>query len=362
MGAADGAAAHGGGVSAVVCNFQGEPYLAECLESVLAQPEVEEVIVVDDASTDGSVALVRARFPRVEVAVLGTNRGPCAARNEGLRRARNRWILFVDNDAVLRPGAVGLLLAVLRARPGCAAAQPRSLLHDDPGRVHYDAGAFHYAGLLSLRNFYVPLAAAAGEGVVPTDAMIAIAPLVDREALLAVGGWDEAFFYLAEDFDLSLRLRQAGHEIVAVEEAIVLHKGGTAGLSFRGGSYPRRRAYLHARNRWLLIGKNYAARTILAALPGILVYEAAWLLFALFQGHLGADLAGKAAFLRALPSLRRARREVQARRRAPDRALLVGGPLTLSPSLLAKPAARRAAAVLDAILRGWWVIGKRISG
>lgn len=348
-------------ISAVVCNFNGEEYLEECLDSLFAQEGIDEILFVDDASEDRSVALVREKYPDVEVVALPVNRGPGAARNEGMRRARHRWVLAVDNDAVLRPDVVEKLRAAVASRPACVAAQPRSVVHAEPDRVHYDAGDFHYVGLLSLRNFYAPLAEAVGEGVVPTSAMIGICPLVDRDVLLACGGYDEDFFYLAEDFDMALRLRQAGHEIVAVEDAIVLHKGGTTGLSFRGGGYPRRRAYLHSRNRWLLITKNYAWRTILVALPGILVYEIVWFLFSILQGHLGAHLRGKVDFLRGLKGTLRKRRDVQARRRVRDRDLLVGGPLTFSPSLMARAPARFAARVLDGILRGWWAMARWLS-
>jgi GT2 family glycosyltransferase len=349
-------------VTAVVVNFDGEAYLEDCLDSLIVQDVVDEVLVVDDCSTDDSVALVRERYPDVEVVVLPENRGPGAARNEGLRRARNRWVLCVDNDAIPEPGVAERLLAVVTSRPGCVAAQPRSVIHDEPDRVHYDAGDFHYVGLLALRNFYAPLAEAEGEGIVPTRALITICPLVDRDALLACGGgYDEDYFYLAEDFDMALRLSIAGHEIVAVEDAIVRHQGGTEGLSFRGGGYPRRRAFLHSRNRWLLIGKCYAARTLFVALPGILVYELVWLLFTLGQGHLGAHLRGKLEFLRMLRGLGAKRREVQASRRVRDRDLLVGGPLTFSPSLVARGPARLAAGLLDGVLRGWWAIARWLS-
>jgi GT2 family glycosyltransferase len=351
-----------GPVSAVVCNYDGEAYLEECLASVLAQEGVDDVWLVDDASQDGSLALVRARFPAVQVLALPVNSGPCAARNAGMRAARHRFVLAVDNDAVLQPGVLARLVRALEERPRCVAAQPRSLLYAEPGRVHYDGGAFHYAGLLSLRNFHAPLCEARGQGVVPSDALIAIAPLVDREALLAAGGYDERFFYLAEDFDLALRLRLAGHEIVAVEEAHVLHKGGTAGLSFRGGGYPRRRAFLHSRNRWMILAKCYSGRSLLALSPGILLYELAFTLFALLQGNLGAHLAGKWSFLRGLRATLADRRAVQAARRVPDRELLVGGPLTLSPSLVASGPARALARALDACLGAWWRLARPLCG
>lgn len=317
-----------------MCNFQGEAYLEECLRSILSQQGIDEVLVVDDGSTDRSVALVRERFPSVRVLELQKNSGPCAARNAGMRAARHRFVLAVDNDAILEPGVLEKLRRALEARADCIVAQVRSVLADEPNRVHYDGGFFHYAGLLSLRNFYRPLEEAAGDGVVDADALIGICALLDRDVVLSTGGYDERFFYLGEDFELSLRLRILGHRLLSVEDALVRHRGGTSGLSFRGGAYPARRALLQSKNRWRILAKLYAARTLVAALPGILLYEIAWLVFVVTQGHLGAHLAGKRAFVAELPELLRTRRAIQRTRRVRDRDLLVGGPLTFSPSLV----------------------------
>jgi GT2 family glycosyltransferase len=350
------------GVSAVVCNYQGEAYLEDCLRSIVAEEGVDELVVVDDASTDASVRLVQERFPTARVLALPANRGPGAARNAGMRAARHRFVLAVDNDVVLRPGALARLRAALAAQPEAVVAQPRSLLFDEPGRVHYDGGGLHYCGLYALRNFYRPLAEAEGTGVVGSDAFVSLCALVDRDALLALGGYDEELFYLAEDLDLALRLGIAGHALVSVEDAEVLHRGGTAGLSFRGGGYPRRRAYLASRNRWWILAKCYRARTLAAAAPGLLAYELVWLLFGLLQGQLGAHLAGKRDALRGLRARRALRAAVQETRRRPDRDLLAGGPLTLSPSLVRSGPARAAAGLLDLCLRGWWALARRLTG
>lgn len=348
-------------VSAVVCNYNGEGYLTECLESVRAQG-VDEVIVVDDASSDGSVALVRARFPEVQLLRLERNSGPCAARNAGMRAARNRWVLAVDNDAVLAPDVLAKLRAALEAHPEACLAQTRSVYFDEPTRVHYDGGGFHYLGLIALRNAHTPLSAAVGTGVVAADALVAICALLDREVVLGLGGYDEELFYLAEDLDLSLRLRLAGEHLLSVEDALVRHRGGTAGLSFRGGGYPRRRVFLHARNRRRILLKCYRVRTLLLILPAFAFYECVWLAFALRKGEFGALVAGRLAFLRALPSTLRARRALQPRRRVRDRDVLVGGPLTLSPSLVAGGGAQRVARLLDRVLRAWWRLVRPFSG
>jgi len=351
-------------VSAVICNFNGEHYLPDCIQALLElEGGVDEILVVDNASDDASVALVRERFPAVRVIELATNGGPCVARNAGMREARNRCVLAVDNDAVLLPDVLVKLRRAAASRPGVVAAQPRSVFYNERDRVHYDAARFHYVGLLSLRNYYVPLAAAEGSGVVPTDGLIAITVLLDRRAVLDAGGYDEDYFILFEDYDLALRLRIAGHRILSEEDAIVLHRGGTPGISFRkGASYPAVRAYYHSRNRWILLAKNHGWRTLAVSLPGILLYELVWLAFSIQKGHFVVHLKGKWGFLRHLPNALRKRRRIQASRRMRDRELLVGGPLTLNPQLQASRPARLAVGVLDACLRGWWAVARRLAG
>ncbi|MCY2960742.1 MAG: glycosyltransferase family 2 protein [Planctomycetota bacterium] len=353
-----------GPVSVVVVNYQGAAYLEECLDAVRSLAgAVDEVIVVDNASTDGSVALLRERFPDVRVLAMPSNEGPCPARNAGMRVARNRWVLALDNDAVVRADTLTKLAAAAASDPRIAIAQPRSVFASEPTRVHYDGGAFHYAGLIALRNFYRPIETAEGRGTIDVDCAVAVALLVDRDALLALGGYDETMFILFEDLDLSYRLRATGSRIVSVEDAIVLHKGGTPGISFREGPrYPGSRVFFHSRNRWTFVAKCYRTRTILAALPGLALYEAAWFAFSLAQGHAGDWWRGKRAFL-ALRDRRRAERaRFQAVRTVPDRDLLVGGPLTITPALKATGARAVVDAVLSGALRSWWWIARRIAG
>lgn len=353
-----------GPVSVVVCNYNGEQHLPHCLDAVCAlRGAVGEVIVVDNASSDRSRELLAERYPEVSVLALPDNRGPAVARNAGMRAARHRWVLALDNDAVVLPDLLEKLAAAAVADPEAAIVQPRSVFDHEPTRVHYDGGSFHYAGLIALRNFYRPLAEAEGSGVVPVDCAIAVALLLDRERVLALGGYDEGYFILFEDLDLSYRLRLAGQRILSVEDAIVRHRSGTAGVSYREGpSYPRRRAYLHSRNRWHFLAKCYRTRTLVAALPGLALYECAWLAFALAQGNGQAWLEGKRAFFRDYSAIRRSRADVRELRRATDRSLLTGGPLTVTPSVASSRPQRIVLGILDVLLRAWWTIARWLAG
>lgn len=353
-----------GPISAVVCNYNGVEHLPPCLSALRMQTrKLDELLVVDNASTDASRELVQRDFREAQVIALERNDGPCPARNLGLERARNRWVLLVDNDAVLTPDALAKLERALLERPDAVLAQPRSVFAHDPSRVHYDGGALHYVGLFSLRNFFTPLGEARGSGVIEVDGAVSVALLVDRDAVLAAGAFDPAFFILFEDLDLSLRLRARGHTLLSVEDALVHHRGGTAGISFRGKvDYPRRRAFLHSRNRWLYVAKNYTARTLFFIAPALCLYEVVWAAFTLRAGTFTAYLAGKWAFARSLPSTLRARRANLHARVLRDRDLLVGGPLTIAPQLQQSGVAKRLLGGLDTLLAAWWKLVRPLCG
>ena len=353
-----------GEVAAAVCNFQGEQHLVHCLDSLLAQTRpLASITVYDNASSDGSERVVRERYPGVRWVAMGANRGPCPARNRGLQEAAGEWVLLVDNDAVLAPDVVAKLVAAARERPGSALVQPRSVFDSDPDVVHYDGGSFHYVGLFSLRNFGVPALQAEGARVEGVDGAVSVVLLAERAAVLEAGAFDERYFVLFEDLDLSWRLRVRGRTIWSVEDALVRHRGGTAGISFRGSvGYPRRRAFLHSRNRWMFLVECLRWRTLIASLPGLAAYELAWTLFALRTGTILGLLEGKVDFVRELPASLRKRKQVERSRRARDRDLLVGGPLTISPNLRGAGAASGVLRALDGWLAWWWGVARRFSG
>jgi len=346
-----------GPVSAVVVNYQGEPYLEACLRSLQAlEDPVDEIVVVENGSTDGSLNILNTHFRSVVLLRMKENVGAATARNVGMRAAKHRFVLLVDNDVVLAPDTLTKLRAALEADPGLAMVQPRSVYKAEPTRVHYDGGSFHYAGLIALRNMGQPLSEAKGRGVTEVDVVISLALLADKKAVVDVGAFDEEMFILFEDLDLSYRLRAAGHRLAMVEDAVVLHDSGTPGISFRGGSYPERRVFLHSRNRWIHLAKNYRLWTLIVASPGLMIYELAWFAFALKQGTLGAWWRGKRAFFGHTRRLWQKRRKAARLRKVGDRRLLVGGPLTLSPGIAGGQGL--GARLLDGLLRAWWGLAR----
>lgn len=351
-------------ITAVVVNYNGAEHLPPCLAGLAAQGgRIDRVLVVDNASTDGSRELVRELAPAAEVLALAENHGPCPARNAGLRAATTPWVLLVDNDAVLTAGVLEKLVVAARSRPDVALVQPRSVFATETTRVHYDGGELHYVGLFALRNFYVPLERAHGAGTLVVGGAVSVALLVRRELVLALGGFDERYFILFEDLDLSFRVRAAGHTILSVEDALCLHRGGTPGISFRAkANYPRSRVFYHSRNRWYFLDANLARRTLFVAAPALALYEAVWLVFCAKERTLGGWWEGKLAYFRDSAGRRAARERVRSVRRVRDRELLVGGPLTIAPQLSERGAAALALRVLDRALQFWWKLARPLAG
>ncbi|MCA8942280.1 MAG: glycosyltransferase [Planctomycetes bacterium] len=322
-------------ISAIVVNFNGLAYLPDCLAALHAQdPAPEEVLLVDNASDDGSTAWVAAHYPAVRILDAGDNRGPARARNLGVDAASNETCLLLDNDVVLQPGALATLRAELDGAPETAIVQARSLCGDDPDRVHYDHADLHFLGTLVLHNWFRPLSSATAPSG-PVGAAIALCFLTRRSVYRAVGGFDEKMFILYEDNEFSWRVRMCGHDIRLAPEARCLHLGGTVGLSVRSAEapYPARRTFLHCRNRWFVLGACMRWRTLLFTLPAQLAYAGLYFGFAVSRGHAIAALRGHFAALLAFPAILRRRRPVQSIRVRPDRDLLVALPMTANPGL-----------------------------
>jgi GT2 family glycosyltransferase len=344
-----------GPVTVAITNWNGAAFLDDCLDAALAlRGEVREVVVVDNASTDDSVARIRRREPRVRLVELARNEGPCPARNRGLAEAATRWVLQLDSDVILPPDVLERL-GPEAAGERVAVVQPRAVLASDPTVVHYDGGSMHYVGMMCLDRLLVRADGPAGPPE-DVDAVISMCLLLDRQAVLGAGAYDPAFFILFEDHDLSYRLRARGFRLRRVPGAAVLHREGTAGLSFRPGApaYPERRAYLHARNRTYLVLKNYSWPALAASLPGRVLYGVVYAAFALRRGVFLSWLKGRLALLALLPRAWRLRRELRGERRISDRVLLRDDDLTFSPVIARSPLELRLEKAFNTVLRGLW--------
>jgi GT2 family glycosyltransferase len=248
----------------VIPTFNARDILAEALESLERQTVEHDVVVVDNASTDGTRELVAARFPRVHVVALDENLGFGRAVNRGVDAVETEVVVLVNNDAVCNPDFVERLLEPF-AEDAVGMVAGVLLQQDRPELVD-SAGIELDTTLRSWDAFWnLPVADLDGapDPVGPCGGAAAYRTQAYRDA----GGFDETFFAYWEDVDLALRLRLAGHRCARAPQARALHKhGATLGAA---SPWQRRleafgRAYVLARYR--VARRGLATRAKIAAL------------------------------------------------------------------------------------------------
>lgn len=329
-------------VSVVIANYNGLNSLGPTLESVLGQdvPGLKEVLVVDNQSTDGSVEFARKTFSRIRVLQTGDNRGPNVARNRGIREASTDYVLVMDNDIILSPGFLGRIMGAMETVPGAGAMGCQIRLHAQPDVVQYNGNNVNYVGA-GVHNRVM------SEAPARVNILAAGAVLLDRQAVLDVGGFDEDFVFGWEDGDLTFRLNILGHPTYVLTTAVAYHMKGDRGLKW---------ARSQIRNRWWFMLKNYDTRTlVLCAIP-ILCYQASAVLYCLAHGRF-RDVAGAYGdIIRSWPEVMRKRREILRRKTVGDSRVLCGRAIDVLNDQGTSFLFKVMNGMANALIGGYWVV------
>jgi GT2 family glycosyltransferase len=233
-------------MSVVILNYNRKDLLKRCLDSLLPAlgQDCLETIVVDNASTDGSVAMLESAYPEVRIVSETTNRS-VVAYNDGVAQARGQWVLLLNNDMVFEPGFAIPLLTFVAEHPDVFAVGSR--LVNPAGGVeacrnvcHWSHGWLSTATVSSLDacpSFYVGASA-----------------LFSRSKYVAIGGLDEAFYpFYSEDVDLCYRAWKRGWEVYVEPHSSITH----AHMATIGVSFDRRYVLsIAARNKFLVQWRN----------------------------------------------------------------------------------------------------------
>ena len=330
-----------GVVSVVVVNYQGADDTIACLEGLRALDwprEALELIVVDNASGDGSVERIKQAAPGITLLALDRNTGFAGGCNAGIRKASGQYVALLNNDA--RPDPQWLRAAVtVLDREAAVACVASKVLDWEGGTVDFVDAALSFYGHGFKLHVGAPDSA---DYDVEGDVLFASgAALVMRsDVFTKVGGFDERYFMFFEDVDLGWRLWLLGHRVRYVPGSLVYHRHHATMARF--GRW--REHYLLERNALFTIYKNYDDETLAAVLPASLA-------LAIRRGVvLGGDdphaldlergLAGEGAdrlevskmtlasayavdaFVEALPSLSKTREELQAKRVRTDQEVI----------------------------------------
>lgn len=298
-------------LSVIVVNWNGARFLPRCLQSLGAQsrPDIQ-VILVDNGSTDNSVALARETYPEVDILELDENLGYAEANNRAAALSHARYLFFLNNDTHLDSEALSALIAAAEANPPAAILAPQVWAYDGSGRINMGVGLDILGFPCGRRVFYADGAAL----------------FIRRDVFMALGGFDASHFMFFEESDLCWRAWLHGYRVGIAPRAIVYHKaGGTAGSSLADGrryTTSRNKRRLSHRNHLAMLLKNYSTPMLCIVLPIFAVLTMAEILILVISGQQAAVAdayvpAWQDVF-RNRTHIRQMRRQVQATRVVSD--------------------------------------------
>jgi len=266
-------------LSVVIVSWNVKELLSGCLESVCSSLQDEgiehQVLVVDNASSDGSPEMVLQQFPQVRLLANAANKGFAAANNQALAQTQGRYVVLLNPDTVVRRDALGTLLRFLEQMPSAGMVGPRLVYGD--GRFQHSAFGFpsvaqvfldffplHYRLSESQLNGRYPRSLYASGHPFEVDHPLGACMMVRRQVVERIGGMDEQFFMYCEEVDWAMRVWRAGWSIYCVPTAEVVHYEGQSTRQFRDGMFValwRSRLRLFAKHYGVL--DNWALRGLI---------------------------------------------------------------------------------------------------
>jgi GT2 family glycosyltransferase len=250
-------------ISIVIVNYNGKRFLSDCLNSIFSQTYFSfEVIMVDNASSDGSVEYVQEIFPDVKIVSQSANVGFAGGTNAGIRQAEGEFILTLNNDTILTPNFIDELARPMVSDPFVGICASKMIFPD--GRINSTAICISRSGAAWDRGSGEP---DKGQYDIQEEVFGACAgAALYRSSLLEeIGLFDEDFFLYMEDVDLAFRARLSGWKCVYVPTARVIHIHG--GTSKTGSDLS---VYYGNRNLLWYVVKNFPRRTFLIFIPWII--------------------------------------------------------------------------------------------
>jgi len=274
-------------VAVVILNWNGIGYLQQFLPALLTAGYINKrIIVADNASTDGSVEMLRHDFPSVEIIVNAVNEGFAKGYNTALKQVKSDYYVLLNSDVEVTPGWIEPIIALMEQDNSIAACQPKIL-------AYYNKEYFEYAGAsggwldgygypFSRGRIFDFLEADTGQynDVEPCFWASGAALFVKAAVYHELGGLDEYFFAHQEEIDFCWRLQLAGYKVYVHPGSVVYHIGG--------GTLPKEnnlKVFLNFRNNLIMLAKNFTFGTAIITIPIRMLLDAV----AAWKGLLGGS-------------------------------------------------------------------------
>ena len=299
----------------MLVSYNGSGYLEACIGSVLEETRTDdEIILVDNASSDGSANLVQQYYPQVRLFRNEVNLGFAIACNQGAVYATGETLVFLNQDTRVQPGWLAGLLAPLEQDPEIGLVTSKLLLMSHPGQIHMCGQDIHFTGFAFGRGFLRPAEKYPLPEIVGAVSGASFA--IRRELWEQLGGFDPNFYMYYEETDLCWRARLAGFSSQYSPDSILYHD-----YSLHSSTL----AHTYSeRNRLVLILKNWKSITLFLLLPSLLLAEIIDWGYMLLVGWKGirAKLSTLCWLVKNFSTVLRARTYVQSTRKEPDWVLL----------------------------------------
>jgi GT2 family glycosyltransferase len=303
-------------VSIVLVNYNSGTSLMNCVRSVVksAYPN-KELIIVDNASNDNSISMLRTLDVQARILRNPMNLGFSRACNAGIAEAKGQFILVMNPDTIVDPNWLDSLVDAARRYPHAAFFQPKILLMDNSRILNSAGNMIHIAGFGVCRGI-----GSLDEESFQREAEICYSSgactLARKEALSEIGLLEELFFAYGEDKDWGWRALMMGWHSIYVPSSKILHRWSpTLGRS-------PRKFYLLELERVLSIWKNYSIRTLILLAPVLILVESSVLLYATVKGWMKEKIRSYSDLLRVQRAVAERRRSIQAHRVIRDSAVL----------------------------------------
>jgi GT2 family glycosyltransferase len=299
------------GIAVIIVNWNSGQLLRQCVAALTNQTAiVDSIVVVDNASSDGSLAAVEGSYPQVKIIRLDRNIGFAEGNNIGIDAVQNfDWIALVNPDVFPEPQWLEKLLNSTRSYPGYTFYASRMMTNADRTILDGAGDTYHTSGAAWRRGHGTKYHAGAIEKGEVFGACAAAA-LYWREALVEVDGFDAKYFCYFEDVDLAFRLRLAGYRGLYVPDAIVRHIGSAT--TGKGSDFM---IYHGHRNLVWTYFKDMPWLLFWLYLPQHLLLNLASILWFTLRGRGKVILKAKWDALRGLPRILEKRRQIQKNRR-----------------------------------------------
>ena len=300
-------------VSIIIVNWNGEQFLERCLTALMEQTlKPHEIILVDNASSDGSLEIVR-RFPSVRLIAIERNTGFAQGNNRAIEAAstESEWIALINPDAFADPYWLEMLFLAAESNSGFDVFGSKLLNAGDPTLLDGVGDAYHLSGLV-WRMGHGSLVSTSTESQCEIFSPCAAAALYRRSACQKIGGFDEDYFCYVEDVDLGFRLRLAGYRCLYVPQSVVYHVGsGTT-----GGQHSDFSVYHGHRNLVWTFVKDMPSLLFWPCLPLHILLNLMSIIWFTFQGRGGVIWRAKCDALLGFPKMWRKRQHIQKTRAA----------------------------------------------